>query len=211
MVRAWHYGWSLSRDLAPPVESDGALLTRVGQPGRGVEYLVLDADARPRRIDRAASAALSHRDPWVSVPTADPGRTADRLREHGFVCAEVPEWLMTIDLAAQRRTPPPDGYRSESDVPSGDGAVEVRVLRGEGLAASGRLGVAGDHGVPDMITTAKAHRRRGLGAAVMSLLADAARERGATRGVLVASDEGRRLYLALGWDLAGAVVIGRQV
>jgi hypothetical protein len=29
--------------------------------------------------------------------------------------------------------------------------------------------------------------------------------------VLVASDEGRRLYLTLVWDLAGAVVIGRQV
>lgn len=172
---------------------------------------MLDADARPRRIDRAASAALSHRDPWVSVPTRDPGRTADRLREHGFVCAEVPEWLMTVDLADQRRTPLPDGYRCETEE-SADGAmVEVRVLLGEEPAASGRLGLAGDHGVPDMITTAKAHRRRGLGGAVMSQLADVSRARGAAQGVLVASDEGRRLYLSLGWDLAGAVVIGRQV
>ena len=210
-MRAWHHGWSLSRGFAPPVELDGALRTRVGQPGRGEEYLVLDADAHPRRIDRAASAALSHRDPWVSVPTADPGRTADRLREHGFACAEVPEWLMTIDLADQRRTPLPEGYRSGSDVSADGGTVEVRVLLGDDLAASGRLGLAGDHAVPDMITTEKGHRRRGLGGAMMGLLADAARERGADRGVLVASDEGRRLYLTLGWDLAGAVVIGRQV
>lgn len=33
---------------------------------------------------------------------------------------------------------------------------------------------------------------------------------GATRGVLVASQEGRRLYLTLGWQVTSAVVVARR-
>ncbi len=89
--------------------------------------------------------------------------------------------------------------------------VELRLLDGAGrLAASGQAGFADGCAVPDKITTERDHRRRGLGAAMMTLLGDAARERGVHQGVLVASDEGRRLYLHLGWGLHGAVVVSRR-
>lgn len=171
---------------------------------------MLDADTVPRRIDRAASAAWRRRDPWVSVPTGDPGRVSDRLREHGYACAVVPEWLMRIPLATQRPTRLPEGYRWETDVATDGGLLQVRLLHGTDPAASGQVGLVEGWAVPDLITTERAHRRRGLGGALMTLLADAARDRGATDGALVASEEGRLLYRTLGWHLVSAVVLGRQ-
>lgn len=212
LVRRWLAGWAAAREL-PDAEAveDGVLRTRVGDPGRDVEYVVLDADTSPRRIDRAAGASLDDRDPWISVPTSDPGRVADRLAEHGLATAALPEWLMA--RALEDRPAPallPSGYAVRTDHPAPQ-CVQVRVIAPDGAtAASGRLGVAGGTGVPDRVTTAPAHRRRGLGSVVMGALGDAAVELGCSSAVLVASQEGRRLYLALGWDVVGAVVVARR-
>lgn len=210
LVRAWRDGWAASRDLGPaePV-ADGVLLSRVGAPGRDVELLVLDADRHPRRVDAAAQASLAHRDPWVTVPTADPGRTADRLAEHGLATADLPEWLMTRTLEASPPPPVAPGYAART-VALGH-RVEVRVDAPDGtLAATGQAGLSGSWAVPDRVSTGRAHRRRGLGAAVMGLLEEQAVGLGATHGVLVASAEGRRLYLTLGWQPASAVVVARR-
>ncbi|MCW2817948.1 MAG: family N-acetyltransferase [Marmoricola sp.] len=207
----WHAGWVASRGLGVPEEDDGVLRTVVGDPGRDVERLVLGADQHPRRIDRAASASWADRDPWITVPTRDPGRTADRLVEHGLATAPAPEWLMRVGLAEQRRVELPDDHAVRVQHAAPD-AVRLEVVAGAGaLAASGQVGVANGWAVPDRITTERLHRRRGLGAAVMTMLVDAARERGATRGVLVASDQGRGLYATLGWQTVGAVVVARRL
>ncbi|GAB3655650.1 hypothetical protein GCM10027596_08910 [Nocardioides korecus] len=212
-MRRWHAGWVASRGLPPPREDDGVLRTLVGDPGRDVERLVLDADEHPRRLDRAASASWDDRDPWITVPTRDPGRTADRLAEHGLATAAAPEWLMRVALADQRRVPLPPGFTTVVRRDAHD-ALRLQVVTDDGtLAASGQVGVALPDGwaVPDRIGTERDHRRRGLAAAVMALLVDAARERGASQGVLVASDQGRRLYAALGWRVVGAVVVARRL
>ena len=181
----------------------------VGDPGRDVERLVVDADAHPRRLDRAAQDGWGDRDPWTTVPTLDPGRTADRLAEHGLAVATSPEWLMTVRLVEQRRVALAPGFRVEVLAESAT-SVRLRVVDEEGReAALGQVGVHTGHGVPDRVSTARSHRRRGLGGAVMTLLADAAHDRGAEHGVLVASDQGRRLYASLGWTVAGAVVVAR--
>ena len=115
---------------------------------------------------------------------------------------------MSIRLDAQRRTPLPDGYVVEDDVT--DALVRLRVLADSGeLAASAQLAVVEDCAVPDKVETLAAHRRRGLGGAMMTALADAAVELGARRGLLMASTEGRALYTALGWETLCPVVIGR--
>ena len=212
LVREWLTGWAAARDLPEAeVVADGVLRTRVGAPGRDVEHLVLDADREPRRIDRAAVASLDDRDPWVSVPTSDPGRVADRLAEHGLATADVPEWLMTRVLDGRPALAPlPPGYAVTTSRPT-PGCVSVRVVAPDGTtAASGHLGLAVPVGVPDRVVTEPAHRRRGLGAAVMAGLGGAAADLGCSRGVLVASQQGRRLYLTLGWEVVGAVVVARR-
>jgi GNAT superfamily N-acetyltransferase len=208
VVRDWVAGWSRSRDLPVAVESGGLLRTVVGLSGRDVEHVVLDADEHPRRIDQAARSSLDDPDPWIYVPTADPGRVSDRLAEHGLATATSPEWLMTSVPASGRAALPPGFVVAAQPSPH---RVEVRVAAPDGTtAASGQMGLAGPVAVPDRVVTLPRHRRQGLGRAVMTLLAAQAVEHGATRAVLVASDQGRGLYLSLGWQVLGAVVVARR-
>jgi ribosomal protein S18 acetylase RimI-like enzyme len=74
-----------------------------------------------------------------------------------------------------------------------------------GTAASGRLAPAGEFGVVDQVETAAAHRRRGLGTVVMRALGDHAARNGMDTGLLVATDDGRRLYQALGWSVRSEI------
>ena len=184
------------------------LVVEIGSSGRGVEYVVLDADAHPRRIDAAAQTALGARDPWVTVPTRDGGRATDRLREHGLRTAALPEWMMSIPLDSQRRAVLPEGYLAEVEQTGEVVHLRVRAPAGD-LAASAQLALVEDCAVPDKVETVVAHRRRGLGGAMMTALADAAVDLGARRGVLMASTEGRALYTSLGWKTLCPVVIGR--
>ncbi|MFC4039589.1 GNAT family N-acetyltransferase [Dactylosporangium siamense] len=73
------------------------------------------------------------------------------------------------------------------------------------IAASGRLAAAGHVGVIDQVATSPAHRRRGLGRAIMHSLSHHACERGMHTGVLVATDDGRELYRTLGWTVRSPI------
>ena len=190
-------------------EDNGVLRVDIGLPGRSVEYVVLDADDHPRRIDRAASLALAYGDAWVTVPTRDVDRTADRLVEYGLRTPPYPEWMMAVALDDQRVVEPRDGYTSSTE--AGPGIVVITVHDPDGqVAATGQMGVVGEVAVMDKIETRPGHRRRGLGGAMMSVLADRARSIGAVRGVLMASTEGRALYTSLGWTTLCPAVVARQ-
>ncbi|MEV6995235.1 GNAT family N-acetyltransferase [Streptomyces sp. NPDC093228] len=58
-------------------------------------------------------------------------------------------------------------------------------------------------------STDAAHRRRGLGRAMMSALAEAAVSQGARTGLLIASEEGQRPCSSLGWHHKADVLIAR--
>jgi ribosomal protein S18 acetylase RimI-like enzyme len=80
--------------------------------------------------------------------------------------------------------------------------IEALVRADDGIvAARGKAALTGDSAVFDQIETDPQHRRRGLGRTVMGALSTAAQYAGATTGVLVATEDGRALYSALGWTL----------
>lgn len=200
----------MSRGIIPDPERDGVCRAVVGLPGREVEHVVLGADEHPRRLDVACRTALRDRDAWVTVVTTDPGRTSDRLQEHGLRTSYDVECLMTVLLQDQVPAVLPAGYRSATTRRDPDVVAEQLFAAGGEPAAAGQAGVAGSWCVPDRIGTQPGHRRRGLGAALMSLLVAAAVEQGATHGVLVASRDGRRLYESLGWQVVAEVVVARE-
>lgn len=115
--------------------------------------------------------------------------------------------LMTAPFALHRQRVP-EGYRITVTT---EGELTVAVARetnGGSAAASARIGRSGTFGVFDQVQTSPAHRRRGLGTALMDALPHRAADLGMTTGLLVGSDEGRALYEALGWtyrsDFPGA-------
>ena len=89
-----------------------------------------------------------------------------------------------------------------------------RVVMGVGLALSAAFLVmaAAVHGtvaVLDRIETDARFRRRGLGRRVVDALTAWARSEGARSGLLVASTDGRALYLTLGWEVVAPERIWR--
>src|SRR3546814_7066017 len=68
-------------------------------------------------------------------------------------------------------------------------------------ATIGRVVVVDGFAIYDRIETRPEHRGRGLARAVMMKLEAIGREKGAVRGVLVATPDGRALYEGLGWEL----------
>ncbi|PPF74405.1 hypothetical protein C5C46_00185 [Rathayibacter sp. AY1E6] len=91
-----------------------------------------------------------------------------------------------------------------------DGVASVRLLVDGVVAAQGTAAVHGTVAVLDRIETDARFRRRGLGRRVVDALTAWARSEGARNGLLVASTDGRALYLPLGWEVVAPVRIWRR-
>jgi GNAT superfamily N-acetyltransferase len=123
-------------------------------------------------------------------------------------------YFMRHDAAPPPAGPLPAGYRlAVAPDPAMPHVAMASVSAADGShAADGRLVVVDGHAIFDRIATGEAHRRRGLGAAVMTALHERARELGARRGLLAATEAGHALYRTLGWQVqapySSAVIAG---
>jgi GNAT superfamily N-acetyltransferase len=187
------------------VEVGGVVVLRVGDPEREVAYVVdeaeLEVGARLAEGD-GYSAGVS----WVSVVTGRPEEVLPRIQAAGLEYRRT-EWLMSVELETQPVRRAPASYGVEV-VQRGE-VVQVRVQENDELAARGQMVVVGNDVVVDMVWTEPEHRRRGLGRAVMSRLVKEARKKGAERGVLAASAEGRQLYNSMGWETFAEILVAR--
>lgn len=208
LVSRWARGWAYSRGFPRPTEVPGGVRVEVGQPERRVEWVATDdADTLAGLVDTVRATPEA----WLSVVTDSPAGVRPWFAEGGLATSDAEEALMSIGLADQASRPIPDGYRVEVERDGGVIAVTVRPDDDvEVAAAAGRIAVIGTDAVADRVQTDPGHRRRGLGGAVMSLLVTAAREAGATRGLLVASEMGEALYAGLGWRVEARLVSARS-
>lgn len=212
LIRRWLNGWTAARSLpeAEPVGSTGDGLRSVcGQPGREVELFALRADEEPESLARlAAAVAAERRTTWLTVPTLHPDAVEAVFGAAGLELLHQSEWFMTTDLTEHPQHAPAAPYEREVRTEGPVTVVSLREPSGE-VAARGTIAVVGADAIADRVETDAAHRRRGLGRAVMSALAEAAVARGARTGLLLASEEGQRLYSSLGWHHAADVLIAR--
>ncbi|MEU7020573.1 GNAT family N-acetyltransferase [Streptomyces sp. NPDC046203] len=212
LVRRWARGWTLARSLpeAEPVEPAGdGLRSEFRQPGRDVTVFALRADEAPESVERlAATVAAARRTTWLHVPTRRPGAVEAVMDAAGLELLFRSEWLMATDLTAHPRHAPVAPYEREVRT---EGPVTVVSLYDPSgaVAARGTIAVSGTDAIADRIETDAAHRRRGLGRAMMSALVETAVSQGARTGLLVASEEGQLLYSALGWHHAADVLVAQ--
>jgi ribosomal protein S18 acetylase RimI-like enzyme len=212
LVRRWQAGWSLSRGWTTVEDDDGILIIRAGDQGRAMEYVVLDSDDRPERVVRAAELARSAgRGPeavYLTLATSDREARVHQLEDLGLEVDRELDWLMTIQLWEQPALKLHERYTLMSELDS-DVIITRATLHGA-VVSSGRMAVIGEDAVADRLETDPAHRRRGLGSAVMAAMVEAAMARGARRGILIASADGLRLYRRLGWKVVADIVIARS-
>jgi ribosomal protein S18 acetylase RimI-like enzyme len=135
---------------------------------------------------------------WLTVTTNQPEAIAAVLEQAGLELLDEPCLLMSIDLTQHPEAPAPPEYRLET---TSDGLLEyARVIDAQGnVAARGMAAIVDQDAVLHDIHTDPAHRRRGLGSVVMTLLSRRAISRGATTGLLMATTDGGYLYTKLGW------------
>ena len=93
----------------------------------------------------------------------------------------------------------PSGFDSSIEIVGGIAQVTVNTHNGE-FAAFGFAAETTGAFVYYWIVTTPEHQRKGLGRAVMTLLATL-RQSVTSRPVLVATEQGRALYQSLGWQV----------
>ncbi|WP_439943170.1 GNAT family N-acetyltransferase [Streptomyces sp. BBFR115] len=212
LIGRWLDGWTVARSLpeAEPVEPAGdGLRSKCDQPGREVEVFALRADEEPESVARLAAAVATARQvTWLTVPTLRPDTVEAVVGAAGLELVQRSEWFMTTDLTEHPQHEPAAPYEREVRTEGPVTVVSLHAPSGE-VAARGTIAVVGGDAIADRIETDAAHRRRGLGRAVMSALAEAAVSQGARTGLLIASQEGQRLYSTLGWRHEADVLIAR--
>jgi GNAT superfamily N-acetyltransferase len=201
LLLAWGRGWAASRGTTEPVPlGNGAWRIQVGMPGHRRRDLL---PAWPADRLRDWAEGVTAPGAWIKA-LADPAT----LQLPAAWQVHATEYLMSTALAAQALPALPPGYRAERA--RRGTVIECRVLAADGqTAARAQLGLAGRYAVFDQVVTEPAHRRLGLGRCAMAWLADAARAGGAESGLLVATEDGRALYTALGWRVDSPVTAAR--
>ncbi|MBX9885432.1 MAG: GNAT family N-acetyltransferase [Novosphingobium sp.] len=197
LVRLFATGWCVTRGVAPPVAEGPALRIEVGLADETRRYVfpappegisaVAESVTEPRVLLKAPLAEENVRDllppHWHVEQTGTMMTLAALPVAMGAVAADAVTAGFALDLAD-------DGKMVTASIIAADGS----------LAASGKLVVVDQWALHDRIRVAEAHRRLGLGRAVMLALGAEARRRGAARGLLAATMMGRALYQTLGWE-----------
>ncbi len=190
LLERWLCGWSLARGVPLPRREGGGLVVEVGAPDQLRRHVFVDAGAALQ----ACAAGIDAPRIFLKA-TVDSATLRAALPPRWQI--ESPRYLMCCD-GPLPPCPPPPGYILRSG--REHGALTIQLLDGAGaVAAAGKLVIKDGCAVFDQIETAAAHRRRGLGRALMAALDALACAAGVDERLLVATEAGRSLYLALGW------------
>jgi GNAT superfamily N-acetyltransferase len=190
LLEAWVAGRSVARGLPQPVQDRGGWRVDTNSAVEVCRWIF------PRTSPVLAELAQEVSRPGYLLKVCGP---ADELR------AAVPQrwqveptgYFMMATGCWESPAMSAD-YRLEVERIAGVTQVQIRALSGE-LAGSGYAAETADAFVYDRIVTAPSHQRKGLGRALMTAL-QATRRNPDLPGLLVATEDGRALYRALGWQ-----------
>ncbi|WP_157255954.1 GNAT family N-acetyltransferase [Pelomonas sp. Root1217] len=195
-ARAWANGWAISRRTPAPVRRSGCLQISVGKPGQTTRYVLpaLDRHLLQELVTETGPGS------WLKI--CAPRESVSPLLSHHWQVHDA-EFLMCTDLMGGDASAP-EGYRMQTEK-VGEVAF-ARLIAGSGeIAAGGQVAIEGPFATFDQIVTAEAHRRKGLGRRIMTILSSIALDLEARQGVLVATESGAALYKAMGWSLVSPV------
>jgi GNAT superfamily N-acetyltransferase len=197
IVKTWVDGWALSRGTPAPEVLPIGFFVKVGLPQQRARYVLPEFDP-----NTFAELTSSIKTPWTFIKICVDPRLVTYVLPKEWTL-QAPRYMMTAMLTDAASHYPGEFLRSVSCETSVIKA-EFRGDKGD-VVASGRAALVGSSCVFDQIQTDEHYRRRGLGRAIMDTLCEAAAEKGCSRGVLVATSDGRALYSAIGWNVHSLV------
>ncbi|MBI3437574.1 MAG: GNAT family N-acetyltransferase [Proteobacteria bacterium] len=164
---------------------------QVDEPDQIGRYVFPNAGEPVRRLTASTSLALT---PIKVCAARD--EVAPLLAPPWMIDRVLP--MMTKPALEASETSTAEGYATLV-AGAGDVLIAMAVTNTHDIVAGGRVALIDDVAVFDQIWTHEAHRRRRLGSRVMRTLENVAVQRGAIRGMLVATEAGCSLYSTLGW------------
>ena len=207
IVENWLKGWCLSREVSFPVQYKSGFNVFVGDEKQKERYVFPDLNEYFFQLARSID------EPWIYLKVStSPDRFIGDIPEKWQLQAQG--YLMTcfhpmsfpkISLAK--------GYHLEFSEYNTTFVVRIVAENGE-QASIGRVSLIDSVAVYDRIITEKNHQRKGLASFSLKELEKIALSKGFSNYLLVATEEGKRLYDSLGWKvycLHSSIVIPSQV
>jgi GNAT superfamily N-acetyltransferase len=192
LVENWLRARSLVRKLPQPIPDHGGLRVETDSAEEIRRYVFAHAAGGLREL--AAAIKI----PRILVKFCGPQDAMRELLPSRWQFQPL-GYMMVRDHGATTRRAPPVEYRLEisCEGPTRSG----RILANDGdVVASGYAADYAGVFIYDRIVTNPLHRRRGLASALIGAL-EATRTSRFSREILVATQDGRALYTALGWAL----------
>jgi len=194
IVENWLKGWCLSREVPFPVQYKSGFHVMVGDEKQKERFVF------PELNDDFFQLADSIDEPWIYLkvstsPEAFIEKIPERwkLQPQGYMMTCFhPMNFPEISFA--------EGYHLEfSDYNT---TFVVRIVAENGEQASiGRVSLVNGTAIYDRIITEKNHQRKGLASFLLKELEKIALSKGFSNNLLVATEEGKRLYETLGWKM----------
>lgn len=194
ILEKWLKAWSLSRELSLPVKYKSGFKVDVGFENQKCRYVFTELNEDFIQLSQEIN------EPWIFLKVC-----ASPKEIEGKISAK---WKMQPQGYMMRCFHPMDipntklneAYKLEFE--NYNSTVVVRIVTKNGaLASEGRVVIVDDLAVYDRIRTENNHKRKGLATFLMKQLENIASSKGAFKSLLVATEEGRSLYEALGWEL----------
>jgi GNAT superfamily N-acetyltransferase len=194
LLKTWIRGWAASRGCAPPTAEGEGWRVEVNAPDQ-LRRHVFSGEGPTLR---ALGATVTEPRVWLKACMGNDELQA--LLPPRWTVRPDPSYFMRFEGAPPAGMALPDDY--VLDIEQEGDVHRARIHAADGTpAADGRVVMIGDSAIFDRIATGEAHRRRGLGRALMAALHARAQERGAARGLLAATQAGHALYMTLGWTV----------
>ncbi|MDR3022922.1 GNAT family N-acetyltransferase [Chryseobacterium sp.] len=196
IVENWLKGWCLSREVSFPVQYKSGFHVMVGDEKQKERFVF------PELNDDFFELADLIDEPWVYLKVStSPEEFIEKIPERWKL--QPQGYMMTcfhsmnfpeISLA--------EGYHLEFSEYNTTFVVRIVAENGE-QASIGRVSLINGAAIAiyDRIITEKNHQRKGLASFLLKELEKIALSKGFSNNLLVATEEGRRLYETLGWKM----------
>ena len=194
IVESWLKAWSISRELPLPVKFKSGLKVDVGFEKQKTRYVFAQLNNDFIQLSKDID------EPWVFLKVCSPPEEVKRniskkwiIQPQGYMMSCFNP--MTIgDISLH------NDYKLEITNYNSTYIIKILTQKGE-VASTGRLILVDELAVYDRILTDDNHKRKGLARFLMKELEKIALSKGISKNFLVATEEGKSLYEALGWKL----------
>ncbi|WP_010186440.1 GNAT family N-acetyltransferase [Sphingomonas sp. PAMC 26605] len=191
LLAGWVAARSIARGLPAPVAVHGGWRVDTHSDVEWCRYI----SARPDSAIAALARTIAR--PRVFIKVCADDAALLRLLPDGWTLQDR-AWVMTSTADPPARSLPSGYTLALEEI---DHVIAATITAPDGtLGASGYAVETAGVFAYDRIRTSADHQRRGLGHVVMTSLRTQRRS-GASREILVATDQGRALYSSLGWTV----------